>query len=310
VNRPKLSLRRPLAVLGAAFVGLAAAVAVAAPASAHHSIIEGTGCRLANGDVKVTWTVNNSESEWEGKITEVSTPSGTPITGIAVGATIPKSGEGSLTGEQTVPAGQDVKLTIEAVWDLGDSQHTDKRTGTATVTGDCAPASPSPSPSESESPSPSPSPSESESPSPTPSPSESESPAPSPTPSAPGEPVFALDVTCDELVFIIENPANGIAFTVTLTSEKGVVKQLKAVPGQTTSVSFDAYEGLEVTPSIGDITDEPVPWTEPADCDGEGGGLPVTGAAAGGMAAGALVLLALGAGLFLVARRRRIRFTA
>lgn len=303
---PKLSLGRPLALLGATILGLAAALAVAAPASAHHSIIDGTGCALANGDVKVTWTVNNSETEFEGKITDLSTPSGAPITGIAVGDVIPKQGEGSLTGEQTVPAGKEAKLTIKAVWDLGDSQHTDERTATATITGNCA--EPSPSPSESESPSPSPS--ESESPSPAPSPSESESPAPSPTPSEPGEPIFGLDVTCDELVFIIENPANGISFTVTLTSEKGVVQELEAIPGQTTSVSFEAYEGLEVTPSIGDVKDEPVPWTEPAGCDGEGGGLPVTGVAAGGLAAGAALLLAVGAGLFLVARRRRIRFTA
>lgn len=42
---------------------------------------------------------------------------------------------------------------------------------------------------------------------------------------------------------------------------------------------------------------------------GVGGGLPVTGAGAGGVAGAAAVLLAIGAALFLVARRRRVTFT-
>ncbi|HEX2772593.1 MAG TPA: cell wall anchor protein, partial [Micromonosporaceae bacterium] len=79
MNRPKLSLRRPLAVLGATFVGLAAAVAVAAPASAHHPEIAGTGCKLEDGSVKVTWTVTNSETEWTAEILEISSPSGAPV---------------------------------------------------------------------------------------------------------------------------------------------------------------------------------------------------------------------------------------
>jgi hypothetical protein len=130
----------------------------------------------------------------------------------------------------------------------------------------------------------------------------------------PGEPTFELQETCDKLTFLIENPADGVAFTVTLTSEKGVVKELKAEPGKTTSVSFDAYPGLKVTPSADGVTDEPVVWAAPSDCGGTGGGsddeLALTGAAAGGIAGGAAVLLAIGAVLFIVFRRRRVRFTA
>jgi LPXTG-motif cell wall-anchored protein len=298
VNRMKPTARRPLAILGGTFLGLAAAVAIAAPASAHHPEIAGTGCKLEDGSVKVTWTVSNSETEWTAEIKEISSPSAAPVTGFAVGSIIPKKGEGSLTGEQTVPAGAEAKLTIKAFWDKEQADVTAEREGVATITGNCEESEPSPSPSVTPSASPSPSP------------SESESPSPSPTPSAPGAPTFELQETCEKLIFIIHNPADGIDFTVTLTSEKGEVKELRAIPGETTSVSFDAYEGLEVTPSIGDVEDEPVPWTEPADCADEGGGLPVTGAAAGGMAAGAGVLLAVGAGLLLVARRRRVRFTA
>ncbi len=128
----------------------------------------------------------------------------------------------------------------------------------------------------------------------------------------PGEPTFELTETCDELIFAIDNPADGIAFSITLTSEKGTVKTLDAVPGQTTSVSFDAYEGLAVTPSFEDEKGDPIAWEQPEDCDngGGGGGLPVTGAATGGIIAGAVVLLAAGAALFVVTRRRRLRFTA
>jgi LPXTG-motif cell wall-anchored protein len=46
------------------------------------------------------------------------------------------------------------------------------------------------------------------------------------------------------------------------------------------------------------------------DDDGEGGGLPETGVPTAIVASGAAALLALGAGLYLVARSRRITFTA
>jgi hypothetical protein len=52
----------------------------------------------------------------------------------------------------------------------------------------------------------------------------------------------------------------------------------------------------------------PTPSGTPAP--GGGGGLPVTGTAVGGIVGAAAVLLAAGAVLFLVARRRRVRFTA
>jgi len=51
-----------------------------------------------------------------------------------------------------------------------------------------------------------------------------------------------------------------------------------------------------------------IKYKAPSDCDG--GGLPVTGAAAGGIAAGAVALLAVGGFLFFMARRRKVKFTA
>ena len=49
---------------------------------------------------------------------------------------------------------------------------------------------------------------------------------------------------------------------------------------------------------------------EPGEDEGEGGELPVTGTTATLIAAGAVLLLALGTGAYLIARRRRVTFTA
>ena len=79
--RPKLSLRRPLAILGAAFLGLGAAVAVAAPASAHHPEIEGTVvCEPASGEKVITWTVSHSERDKDATILGVTGTPDTPLT--------------------------------------------------------------------------------------------------------------------------------------------------------------------------------------------------------------------------------------
>ncbi|MET7673170.1 cell wall anchor protein [Micromonospora luteifusca] len=134
----------------------------------------------------------------------------------------------------------------------------------------------------------------------------------------PGEPQAGFESTCDKLVFGFANPENGKAFEVTLTPNKGDVQKRTVEPGKTVIVEFPASEGLTVTPAAEGLDDTtPIAWEKPADCDqGQGGGdkdepaLPLTGAATGGIIAGAVVLLAAGAGLFVMARRRRVRFTA
>ncbi|MDG4767236.1 LPXTG cell wall anchor domain-containing protein [Solwaraspora sp. WMMD406] len=128
----------------------------------------------------------------------------------------------------------------------------------------------------------------------------------------PGEPEGGYESTCEELVFGFANPEDGEEFSVTLTPNSGDAQTVTVAPGVTEIVAFPAEEGLEVTvvsETLG--VEETIAWEQPEDCGGEGGGeLPVTGAAAGGIAAGALALLALGGGLFYLARRRRITFTA
>jgi LPXTG-motif cell wall-anchored protein len=119
---------------------------------------------------------------------------------------------------------------------------------------------------------------------------------------------IASRADCDTLTVEVTNPLEDQAIEATL-SDGDETETLTIEAGETGEATFDAEEGTVVTVTIGDQSEE-IAWTEPDDCDGAGGGLPVTGASTGLVAGAALALLALGGGLFLVARRRRITFTA
>ncbi|NYH45430.1 LPXTG-motif cell wall-anchored protein [Micromonospora jinlongensis] len=319
--RPKSPFRRIAAVAAGAVIGIGTMATFAAPASAHHPEPSGTYCLASDGQLTVTWKVGNSENIFA-KITAVSSTLSSPLSGdLKVGATLEAKGGKRLSATQTHTLSDPkqkpkIELTVEARWERPDRIVTEHRTVAATKSGKCA-AQPTPSPS-----SPTPTPTTTASPTPTPTPSTvSPSPStpatetPTPTPTAttpPAEPVGTVESTCDELTFTIENPADGKTVVMTLTPNKGEAKTLTVEPGKTGSVSFDAVDGLTVTPAAEGLDDtEPIAWEQPAECDkGEGGGLPLTGTNTTLIAGGAVVLLAAGAGLFLVARRRRLRFTA
>ncbi|WP_329108317.1 cell wall anchor protein [Micromonospora sp. NBC_01699] len=377
--RPKLSLRRPLAVLGATFVGLAAAVAVAAPASAHISVPSGSAvCDTDAGEWVVTWKVESTlhfDSD-KFKLHYIrTTPRDIPIDGIVRNKDYPV--DTPIVGTQRVP-GTTVKaeLDVKATWSDGFREQ-DLREGNVTLEGTCEKKSPEATPSATPSATPTETPATP--PAKVSSPNASTSSACDGTvqvtlsngedatadavlrvratgfdktytlaPGAskddivvpaeageikitegeqqvgstvtwaepencvePGEPVGGYESTCDELIFMISNPEDGEPVTLTLTPSTGEPKTLTVAPGTTETAKFPASEGLTVTPSADGLEDaEPIAWEKPADCGGEGGGLPVTGAAAGGIAGGALVLLAIGITLFVVARRRRLTFTA
>ncbi|MEV1144714.1 hypothetical protein, partial [Micromonospora sp. NPDC049799] len=102
-----------------------------------------------------------------------------------------------------------------------------------------------------------------------------------------GEPEAGYDITCDEMIFEIANPANGAPVTSTFTPSTGTARTVTVEPGRTETLTFAAGPDFTVTVT-GDLdSGGPLAWKQPKGCDegGEGGGLPVTGAAAGGIAA-------------------------
>jgi len=89
VNRSKPSLRRPLAALGAAFVGLAAALAFAAPASAHDADLSGDYKCLPSGHWQVTWTLISGTNDHPANLDEVHyQPDNPDAKNIKAGATL------------------------------------------------------------------------------------------------------------------------------------------------------------------------------------------------------------------------------
>ncbi|MCO1596142.1 cell wall anchor protein [Micromonospora sp. RHAY321] len=138
--RPKLSLRRPLAVLGAALIGLTGAVAVAAPASAHHTTISATaGCDRLTGERVITWKVVNSEVNKGATLHKVIAEPNTPVTvAMEGGKTVPLEGwvipEGSsVEATQRVPGNTaSAKLTVHGRW-FKEGQKTEKNTNDGSI---------------------------------------------------------------------------------------------------------------------------------------------------------------------------------
>ncbi|GAB2624915.1 hypothetical protein Aab01nite_18840 [Paractinoplanes abujensis] len=144
-------------------------------------------------------------------------------------------------------------------------------------------------------------------------------------PSDGGQAEIGYEVTCDSLIFGIDNSKGEETITLALKPNKGEAQTLVARPGETKTVELKGQKGLIVNATINGEAQEPIKWDElkkPEDCDatptptptesspGEGGGLPVTGPVAGSIAGGAGLLLAAGAVLFFLARRRKVKFTA
>ncbi|RKR90700.1 hypothetical protein BDK92_5081 [Micromonospora pisi] len=401
--RPKLSLRRPLAVLGAGVVGLAAALAVAAPASAHHSEVVGKAeCDTTTGEFVVEWTVKSIApanvkqfrltdviaKKWVGtQQTRVQVP------GIEVTDDYKYDAQGSISGTHRVP-GDSTKasLQVKAEWENGEHDVQWKRDDVP-LSGLCVITTPPTTPPATPPVTPEPSTPPTTPPAtppvtpPVTPPTQPKAPKPTadvetdcdgaaivtlangddataaavfvvtdgagtagePITLEPGkdkvveipaekatrvkvtvegqtEPLFdeeltadascieaTYEATCEDLTFTINNPAEGETVNAIFTPNSGDKKTLTVEPGKSGTVTFAGSEGLVVTGDIeGYEAGEPIAWNDekPENCGGGGGGLPVTGAAAGGIAAGALVLLGIGVALFVVARRRRLTFTA
>jgi hypothetical protein len=340
VNLLKSKLQRTAAVLGGALLGLGGVAAIAAPASAHAPSASGSTDCIKDSKWTVDWSVGNDYDENAKLVSaEVWAKSGrgndwkklpaTALTGAVVDTgTVFKPLSKWHADDQvhgtTVVADDKitaVKISVVLVWEDGYSNDGKNGNGGPEV------SRPVNKPEKCTTPVPpgnpdtpgNPPTDDSSTPSDTPStPDKPELPNPIPPGSeepADFTPIVAFD--CDTMSVGMDNPANGITWTMKFKTSKGETRTTVVKPGEKKSEKFSATEGfsvrltLEVTyegKTYSDFVD--IDYVSPGDCSGGGGGLPVTGAAAGGIAGGAGVLLAVGAGLFVMSRRRKVRFSA
>lgn len=124
----KRPFTRLLALAGSVALGLVGAVALASPASAHHTTVTGTAVCTADEWV-ITWTVENWETEMTATLQKVTADPNTEVTNITAGATLPKSTKsgkdwtlGKLVGEQRVPLSKkEAELEVKGKWTNGNT---------------------------------------------------------------------------------------------------------------------------------------------------------------------------------------------
>jgi LPXTG-motif cell wall-anchored protein len=313
VNLLKSPLRRTTAALAGAFIGLAGAVAFAAPASAHYTELTGKTDCLENGGWTVDWTLTPKNAPIDGKIVKVEeSAGGTALKNIVEGAKVATGG--TITDSQSF--GKDVAevtLSVKVAWIYEKSDEAEaiaaklpskggewkpgddkkvivyKVEATVKAPQDCEQPPNHP-------------------------------PAEQPSP--------ILEQDCDSMTIGLHNPENGEKVVLRLTPSTGEERILVVKPGKDETTTFEGVKpGFTVTVHIKGVKgSETVPYTQPKNCNtggsagggeqnggGEengGGGLPVTGAAASSIAGGAAVLLLAGGTMFLLARRRKVKFTA
>ncbi|WIM95493.1 LPXTG cell wall anchor domain-containing protein [Actinoplanes oblitus] len=310
----KSPLRRVATVAAGAALGLGGLAVFAAPASAHHSDIEaGTTCDTETGNWTVKWTVFGYAPEgvptYHFETLETAAIGGKAgeLVGLHKGeeykTNTPTEGTQALSADVTSIT---LTETVRFSNNVGDTIHTK----TVSRPEDCKKVE------ETKSPSPTPTTTAPSSPTVTPSTTASAPEEPLPD-DLPGEPTPIYKVTCDSMTFGFDNPADGVEIKLHFKPSSGAEKDLVIAPGEKKSITLDAKAGFTVDVTITlnykgkTYTDtETVKFDDeaPADCDKDS--LPVTGAAAGSIAGGAAVLLIGGGALFVMARRRKLRFTA
>lgn len=123
-------LRRLVALAAGTLLGIGGALAIAAPASAHHSVVSGKAiCDTKTGEWVVNWTVRSvaPRKVHRYKLVEVdSRPGNHPVSGIAVTEedSYPHEVGKPLVGEQRVPGwAQWASLAVKAEWENGFVEH-------------------------------------------------------------------------------------------------------------------------------------------------------------------------------------------
>ncbi|MEV4630141.1 cell wall anchor protein [Micromonospora sp. NPDC049523] len=250
--RPKLSFRRPLAVLGATFVGLAAAVAVAAPASAHISVPSGSAvCDTKTGEWVVTWKVEstlhfNSDTF---KLHYIrTTPKDAPIDGIVRNKDYPV--DAPIVGTQRVPGTTTkAELDVKATWSDGFREQ-DLREGNVTLEGTCDKDTPEPTPSAS--------------PTPTPTPTTT----PTTPPAKVSSPNASTSSACDGTVAVtLSNGEDATADAVLRVKATGFDKTYTLKPGTSKDDIVVPANAGEIKITEGDKqVGETITWAEPENC--------------------------------------------
>ena len=318
----KSPLRRTTAVLASAFLGLAGAVAIAAPASAHTPSAIGTAsCVDEDGTWKIDWKFANDFST-PAKLHSWELSPKLDLTGPILTDRVPRHSDVlpklQVDGYTTdIPDSVDsVTLSFYLYWQSDGYVNIEPALATVSRPADCVlPPSDEPSTPPGDEPSTPPGDEPSTPPSDEPSTPPSDEPSTPPTnePPAPNEPTPILEMDCTTLTIGLDNPKDGIAIPLHFETSKGEVRDVTIAPGEKKTETFSATPGFSLKVSLQGAEDdfETIEYEKPSDCDnGGGGGLPVTGAAAGTIAGGAAVLLAIGGVLFFMARRRKVKFTA
>jgi LPXTG-motif cell wall-anchored protein len=271
---------RALAVASSALIGLLGGVVLfTGPAGAQAPAVEGS-CAWDSAAEQwlVTWTVTGDAPAGADSYrlaTVEATPGGSTVEDIEVtlASDYPHDAGQQLVGRQRLPEGAtSASLTVRAEWNNLEQA---EQSGEVEIPADCD------------------------------------------QPSL----LSQWSLECDALIITVHNQTDE-PVTLTFAPNAGNSIPIEVAGGGPATVEFPPSEGLAV-----DVLLDGRSIVDPADpilvtsadladleCDDEdgggGGGLPATGTSTLLVVIGALILLALGTGLYLVARRRRIRFTA
>ncbi|GAB1693988.1 LPXTG cell wall anchor domain-containing protein [Krasilnikovia sp. M28-CT-15] len=125
-------------------------------------------------------------------------------------------------------------------------------------------------------------------------------------------PTVVVENDCDKVAITVQNPKGVTVVTAKVTYGEET-KTVTVASGAAQKTTFTLGKDKHATVDFPGLGVDSVKATlGKVECGGEGagGGLPVTGAAAGTIAGGAAALLAIGGVLFFLARRRKVTFTA
>jgi uncharacterized protein (TIGR04145 family) len=308
VNLFTTKLRRTATVVGGVITGLSVMAAMATPALACDTLVTGVPSCLTDDGWTVTWSVQN-EYHPEAIVRSVQLD-GTEVTGgigdIQVKKTIAVDKSETLTGVSKFPKGDKThSLNVELQWKGDDGDFTGPTDWTAAevqpATEHCTPSTSAPSSSAPT----------------TTAPTTTPPAVPLPSESVPVLPNEIYKADCSSVTIGLDNTNTPIEYKLTLKPKTGNTQKLDIKPGEKKSAKFavsgsNFYVNLTVVAIYKGKTSPPetaaVPYEKPASCSSDV--LAVTGSSTGPLAGGAIAILLLGGGLFFMARRRKLKFTA